>query len=338
MLTHRFLGKHSGWGRGAALSLAFILTFIALCGMLSGCSAPQAEGDGAGDDGYCRFTDSTGREVVLDKAPERVAVLFSSFADIWRTAGGEIAVTVGETVERGFAEEGVLLVDDGAGKTINTELLISYEPDFVILSSDIAAQAECADFLCEVGIPVAEMRVESFADYLAVLKIFTDVTGNSEAYETYGAAQEREIEKILSSVPGASGENTTGDEQQILFIRAASSNSATKAKTASENFVCAMLNELGTHNIAEDAPVLLDGLSIEAILKADPDVIFFTAMGKEEAAKAYMEEVMADKAWQSLTAVKEGRTYFLPKELFHFKPNARWAEAYQYLYDLLYTK
>ena len=40
---------------------------------------------------------------------------------------------------------------------------------------------------------------------------------------------------------------------------------ATKAKTADENFVCKMLNELGTYNIAENAPILLDGLSLSLI-------------------------------------------------------------------------
>ena len=29
---------------------------------------------------------------------------------------------------------------------------------------------------------------------------------------------------------------------------------------------------------------------------------------------------------------------FLSKELFHFKPNARWAEAYEYLAGLLYPE
>lgn len=300
--------------------------------LLWGCG----EGNPSSSSGECyyTFTDSAGEEVVLEEKPERVAVLFSSFADIWQTAGGEITVTVGESVERGFAASDVLLVDDGAGKTINTELLLSYEPDFVIVSEDIAAQAECAVFLGEVGIPCARMRVESFDDYLTTLRIFTDITGNPDAYETYGQALRTEIDDILARAAEQSG---SGAIQNILFVRAASSNSATKAKTAADNFVCVMLNELGTHNIAEDAPVLLDGLSMEAILAADPDYIFFTAMGKEEAAKAYVDELMEDAAWQALRAVETGNYSFLPKDMFHYKPNSRWAEAYGYLYDILYT-
>ena len=83
---------------------------------------------------------------------------------------------------------------------------------------------------------------------------------------------------------------------------------------------------------------MLDGLSVEEILLRDPDVILITTMGKEAAAKEYMDSVLATDAWQSLTAVQEGRCYYLPKELFQFKPNARWDEAYLYLARLLFPE
>ena len=97
-----------------------------------------------------------------------------------------------------------------------------------------------------------------------------------------------------------------------------------------------MLSELGAYNIADDAPVLLDGLSIEHILEQNPDYIFIATMGDESAARAYMDSVLAQRAWQQLDAVKEGRYTYLPKDLFQFKPNSRWDEAYQYLKDVLY--
>lgn len=227
----------------------------------------------------------------------------------------------------------MLLVDDGAGKTINHELLLSYRPDFVICSADIAAQRETAVFLSEHGIPAAQFHVESFADYLGVLKIFTEITGNNTAYEKYGTAQETQIKALLEEAAVQWGDAAP---QKILFVRAGSGYSATKAKTADDNFVCLMLRELGTYNIAENAPVLLDGLSLEEILSENPDHIFFSFMGKEDAARAYVETLLQDPAWQTLTAVQNGSYTFLPKELFHFKPNVKWAEAYRYLADILY--
>ena len=61
-----------------------------------------------------------------------------------------------------------------------------------------------------------------------------------------------------------------------------------------------------------------------------------TTMGDESAGTAYMDSLISDPVWQTLTAVKEGRVHQLPKELFQYKPNARWGEAYAYLIELLY--
>lgn len=268
------------------------------------------------------FTDSVGYTVTVSK-PQRVAVLFSSLADIWVSAGGEIAVTVGETIERGFAPADTVLVDTGAGKTIDREALIAAAPNLVITSADIEAQRDCAAFLRENGIAVAEFRVECFADYLNVLQICTKLTGRPDLYETLGTAQEARIDALLAKKP-LSG-------KRILFIRAGSSARSVKAKGSADHFAAAMLSELGAVNIADAAPMLLDGLAMEVILREDPDYIFFTAMGDEEASKAYVTQMLQNPEWQSLSAVQEARWSYLPKNLFHYKPCGAWADAYDHL-------
>ena len=96
-----------------------------------------------------------------------------------------------------------------------------------------------------------------------------------------------------------------------------------------------MLEELGCRNIADTAPVLLDGLSFEEILAKDPDHIFISTMGDADAAIAYMDDLLGEPTWQRLTAVQKGRVHYLPKSLFQYKPNAHWGEAYAYLITLL---
>lgn len=297
--------------------------------LLTGC-APANEAEPTGDISSVCFTDDTGTAVEVSRKPETVAVLLSSLADLWITAGGRMDITVGESIERGFVEEGVILVDDGAGKTIDLEALIAADPDFVLYASDIAGQLECADALKAAGIPTAGFAVETFEDYLNLLKICTDILDTPENYETYGVQLQTRVNELITLAQNRE------DQPDILFVRAGSTAKVTKAKTAENHFVCVMLKELGTYNIAESAPVLLDGLSIEEILLSDPDMMLYTTMGDESAGVAYMESLMADPVWQSLTAVQTGKVYQLPKELFQYKPNARWDEAYEYLIKLLY--
>jgi len=300
-----------------------LILFLCLV-LLSGCAAPETAGEGY------TFTDDTGAEVTVPEKPEKVAVLLSSLADLWITAGGTVDITVGETVERGFADASVILVDEGAGKTINLEALVGAEPDFVLYSSDLAGQLECADTLRAAGIPAAGFAVETFEDYLNLLKICTEILGTPERYEQYGVALKAEIDTMIAAAQAQK------DQPDLLFVRAGSSAKVTKAKTAENHFVCAMLKNLGTFNIAEKAPILLDGLSTEEILLSDPDCILFTTMGDESAGAAYMDSLVSDPVWQTLTAVRTGNVHQLPKELFQYKPNARWGEAYAYLIELMY--
>ena len=301
-----------------------ILIFVLCILLLTGCAVPAGTGEGY------TFTDDTGAEITVPEKPEKTAVLLSSLTDLWITAGGSVDITVGESVERGFTDATVILVDDGAGKTINLEALIAAQPDFVLYSADLAGQLECADALRAAGIPAAGFSVETFDDYLRVLKICTDILGTPERYAQYGTALQAEIDAMTAIA------RAQENQPDILFVRAGSSARYTKAKTAENHFVCGMLKDLGTFNIAEKAPVLLDGLSTEEILLSDPDFILFTTMGDESAGAAYMESLISDPVWQTLTAVKCGNVYQLPKELFQYKPNARWGEAYAYLIELIY--
>ena len=171
--------------------------------------------------------------------------------------------------------------------------------------------------------------MEHFDDYLEMLKICTDITEKKEMYEKYGLKVKDQIEGITDRVAGK--KNPT-----ILLIRAFSSGA--KAKD-DENMACKILNDLGTVNIASKHRSLLEDLSIEEIIREDPDFIFVVTMGNaEEALKALKDGIEKNPVWSRLSAVKNNRYIVLPKELFHYKPNARWGESYEYMAKILYPE
>lgn len=304
--------------------------------VFSGCAKTDKAGETGDSFTPVVFIDSTGEQITIKSKPVKVAVLFSSYAEIWNLAGGETAITVGDSISRGFVKEDtVSLVDDGSGIEINQELLVSFSPDLVIGSADMDAQVKACEFCRSIGIPSALFRVETVDDYLSMLKVCTDITGDKAAYERYGIKVADEVNDIKQNVSNY----IDGKEPvKILFIRAGSAARSTKAKTADDNFAAKIFKELGTYNIAENAPVLLDGLSLEEILKENPEYIFISTQGNENAAKQYIQELFAGDGWKELEAVKKSNYVFLPKDLFHYKPNAKWAEAYQYAVDILYPE
>ena len=79
---------------------------------------------------------------------------------------------------------------------------------------------------------------------------------------------------------------------------------------------------------------------METILAQDPDYIFVVLQGSDTAkAQASLQQALLDHpAWESLSAVREGRFHIMDQKLYNLKPNARWGEAYENLADILYPK
>ena len=278
--------------------------------------------------GTCTFTDSLGNTVELEQPPKRVAALLGSYAETWLLAGGEVVAVTQDA----YDERGLELPEDtvnlGANQQPDLEALFAAEPDLVLLTPDLDGQMGLKDSLAAAGIPAAWFKVETFDDYLNMLKICTDLTGRSDLYQKNGLDIQSGIDAAIASVP-------EGEGPTVLLLRAYSSG--VRAKN-SDSIAGAMLKDLGAVNIADSNSGLLEDLQMESILAADPEFIFVTTMGaSQEAALKSLDELLhSDPAWQTLTAVKEGRVEVLPKDLFHLKPNARWGESYEILADYLY--
>ena len=293
-------------------------------------SAPTTSSAGAEQSaqGTCTFTDSLGNTVELEQPPKRVAALLGSYAETWLLAGGEVVAVTQDA----YDERGLELPEDtvnlGANQQPDLEALLAAEPDLVLLTPDLDGQMGLKDSLAAAGIPAAWFKVETFDDYLNMLKICTDLTGRSDLYQKNGLDIQSEIDAAIASVP-------EGEAPTVLLLRAYSSG--VRAKN-SDNIAGAILKDLGAANIADSDSGLLEDLQMESILAADPEFIFVTTMGaSQEAALESLDELLhSDPAWQTLTAVKEDRVEVLPKDLFHYKPNARWGESYQMLAELMY--
>lgn len=325
--------------RAAAAALCLLL--LAGCGAASSGPASSVGGASAAatapaDSGAaCTFTDDLGREVTLEAAPRRVAALTGSYADIWCTAGGRDTLVASASdawtdFDLGLGEE---VANIGGAMGVSVEELLAAAPDLVLASTNIPSNQEMLPALEAAGVDVAFFSVDTFEDYLRMLEICTGLTGSPEAYQTYGEAVAEEIEAARARAAAALEEQGS---EKVLYIRAAAS--VVKPKGSSGTVLGEMLADLGCINIADQDQSLLEDLSMEAILAADPDKILIVLQGADpEPAKAQLEgEVLSNPAWQQLTAVREGRVYYMDKDLYHLKPNARWGEAYDHLVEILY--
>lgn len=277
------------------------------------------------------FTDALGRQVSIAENPQRTAALLGSFADVWTLAGGNLCAAAEDAWED-FGLELNDSVNIGGAHSPSLELLLSADPEFVIASTSTASNVEMMETLEAAGITVAYFDVDNFDDYLAMLDICTDITGRKDLYDVNGLQLKAQIDAVKTQYKE---DNIPQEERKVLFLRAASS--FVKAKNSQGTILGEMLADMGCINIADSDDSLLENLSVEAVIRSNPHHIFVVTMGSNtQAAKESLENMIAENpAWSSLEAIKNDRMYIMDKTLFNLKPNARWAEAYEKLYETL---
>lgn len=273
-------------------------------------------------------TDVNGTVVSLDKNA-RVVACYGSFAECWLLSGGNLVGVTQDAIDEGRITEtqGISVV--GTVKSIDLEKLVELEPDYVILSADLTAHTGIKPTLDSLGIPYGYFRVDTFEDYRAMMEQFCNVNEREDLFEENVVKVGERIDEILSEIPDESGKT-------VLLVRAFSTG--IKAKT-DDNLAGQILKEYSMINIADKTPSILEDLSVEQIIKEDPDYIFVTTMGSEEEAIAYLKNnIESNPAWSELSAVKNGNYVLLPKDLFHYKPNNRWDESYEHLAKIIYPE
>ncbi len=303
------------------LLLSLLLSLLCACG-----TSPNGGKEGI------PYRDALGRDVTLPRCPQRVAALTGSFADVFLLAGGRVAATVDDAwidLNLPLGEECISL---GSTRKPSLEALLALEPDLVIASASTPKNVEWREILEGLGIPIVYFDVNSFEEYLSMLKICTEITDRPDLYRKNGTEIASRIEAAKAA---CHFENTPPD---VLLLRVAAGFISVKG---SEGTVLGeMLADIGCTNIADRDSSLLENLGMESILSLDPDYILIIPVGDDPSAvQEHVDKLFAsDPAWQTLSAVRHGKVIYMDKQLFHLKPNARYGEAYETLITILTTK
>ncbi len=278
------------------------------------------------------FIDGRGEKVTLNKKPERVVVLFNSYLDIWMKNGGSVVGKLEESVGQDLipGTENAEIV--GALGSISVEKVLELEPDLVVLISTQKSQMELVPIFEENYIPFIALEYFGKDDYFKLARLFSALNEREDLYEQNVVKVKEEIESIIEKSPK--------DEGHKVLIMMASAKSVTAR--GSDSTVGEMLQDLHTTNIADFSNDALStsNFSIEKILEEDPDFIFVQTTGNDmdKVMERMKEDVESNPAWSSLSAIKNDRYIILPKDLYMFKANHRYAEAYEGLAKILYPE
>ena len=275
------------------------------------------------------FVDGRGEKLQVEKNPERVIVLMNSFVDMWVENGGEMVGMVEDPNNQVAGTENVETV--GRFGSISLEKVISLEPDLVILSSNSKSSTELIQPLEENGIPVMPLTYEFKEDYFKISKLFALINDRVDLYEENAEKVETDIREIIDGIP-------EGNNPSVLILFATSKSVTARGSLST---LGEMFKDLKVRNVAEGEDLMETvQFSMEQVIAEDPDFILVQTMGSDMEAvnERLVSEVESNPAWKELSAVKNKNYVLLPKDLYTYKANRRYGEAYRGLAEMLYPE
>ncbi len=295
---------------------------------------------------FVTFTDDSGRAEALKikKNPKKTAVLYGSLGALWIESGGRVSVGVGGdfatelyeeqlgrdiTKDEGFVE----VAQSSAATTWDVEKILAEYPDLIICSTAMKGYQTISEPAKQMQIPVIALDYNGIRDYLKWFKVFTAINDSENLFEETATDVARKVSEIIDKVP---------KDKKVRALSLLPNAKAVKANLLNSN-IGEMLSDLKAVNVADSFGKELNAsrveVNIEQIYQANPEVILIQVQQSEAFVKKFLDESLASNpVWNELSAVKSGRVHFLPKKLFHNRPNKEYADAYKMLFELLYPE
>jgi len=270
-------------GFSLTLVLALVAGFAGLA--LTGCS-PRSQ----------TFTDGTGRTIELKQAPERIVSISPAHTETLFALGlGDKVVGVSDWCYR--PEEALEKEKVGDAFTLNKEKLVALKPDLVFVAG--TADTQQGKEIEDLGIPVYLSSPGSIDEVLEDIRRVAKITGVKEQGEELTTKMEQDLDSLSASIEALATSKPTVLvvlDQELWTVGPGS-------------FMDDVLGRAGGVNIIKDVEMQYLQISMEDVLANDPDVILVTI---PEESIAGLE---ARPGWSDLTAVKEGKVYFVDGDL-----------------------
>ena len=299
--------------------------FTAASLLLSACGAPAAEQSSQGS--YATITDDNGRTVSFDKKPERIVVTSASFLEPLYAVGGEV---VGRPDAKSKIPEAAKSVTNiGRVYQIDAEKILALTPDLVILNRGM--NEKLVETLAANHIKTLVIEMKSYEDVKREIGTFATLTGETAKGDELIRKMDADIEAVRTSIPQ--------EKKRVAIIHSTGQGLSVQLDGSIAGNIA---NILGWENTAAGMPALDKNpdaapYSMETLVAQNPDIIFVTSMGEEAEIRASMEAMFAESpAWQSVSAVRDGRVYYLPQEMFLFSPGIEYPAAVKYMARLVY--
>jgi iron complex transport system substrate-binding protein len=182
--------------------------------------------------------------------------------------------------------------------TANREQILAAQPDFVVAS--VPYQLEAVADILKAGVRFLGLAPHSLSDIYTDILTIAGVVGRPVQGREVVAVMQREIARVRERVEAAQMPRLT------VFCEEWG-----KPLIASQGWVAELVEAAGGKFIGEPGKQVTS----EVITLADPDVLVAAWCGAGD--RVPLEKIVAQRGWNELRAVREGRVYCVPDEFLN---------------------
>lgn len=241
--------------------------------------------------------DSLGRKLVLESPASRVISLAPHLTEVVFAAGAGKTL-IGAASYSDYPEAAREIPRVGSSDNVSYETLVALNPDLV-LAWRSGNGDEVIKRLEALGLTVYVDESKTLEDVPRSLRAVGTLTGNEDIAEPAARAfmaQLGNLRATYSSRHAVSVYYQIWDEPLLTLN--------------GEHLISDVVQLCGGRNVFADALALVSRISVESVIRADPQVIIASGMDK-----ARPEWLDAWRAWSSMTAVQNNQLYFIPPDV-----------------------
>jgi len=247
------------------------------------------------------FVDDFGREISIDKVPQRIVTHVPGITEILFALGLEEKVA-GVSDLCDYPEAAKLKEKVGGFWKPSIEKIVELDPDLVFtMGSDKPLMTQ----LDVLGITYIVLQPKDMDGVLKDIELVGKVTGMEKRAEELIADMQVHISYVIEQVKNAS-------RPRVFYIFASTDlNNPWTAGPGS--FIDSLIAMAGGENIGAKALSPWIQFSIEEVVASDPEIIILST--EHGTAVTPIEELKRHPAWQGMTAVKRGEIHLIDADL-----------------------
>jgi iron complex transport system substrate-binding protein len=265
------------------------------------------------------YRDALDREVVIHEPPRRIIPLAPNLTEILYRLGLGHRV-VGVTTHCNYPPEVALKPKVGSYINLNVEQIVSLAPDLVIGTMDGNERA-VVEIIERAGIPVYVVNPRNVREAILTIALLGELCGVEQEAKTLATELTGRVDKVVHIAASR--------EKPLVFLQI---NLHPIMTVNSRTIHHDLIQLAGGRNMTAQEPITYPRISMEEIIRRQPDIIIISSMERKGRFEKAREEWLK---WASIPAVKSGRVHLIDSDLID-RPSPRVVEGLEKMARLIH--